>query len=156
MSFPIKPVPPEIQAERDNVKRILGLNPKVTEFRVVYGTVQERDDVLAIQTRSNMQILRELSSYIEIPEENQKKHLVFPQAMVPPEGQEAPPPLIRILSNTAKPADAFTLVHYNDLWFWIETRDLRSKATFSFLLILLTLAETGEKAPSPLLTIQAN
>jgi hypothetical protein len=156
MSFPIKPVPPEIQAERDNVKRILGLNPKVTEFRIVYGTVQERDDVLAIQTRSGMQILRELSSYIEIPEEHQKKHLVFPQAMVAPEGQEAPPPLIRILSNTSKPADAFTLVHYNDLWFWIETRDLRSKATFSFLLILLTLAETGEKAPSPLLTIQAN
>ena len=71
-------------------------------------------------------------------------------------GQEAPPPLIRVLSNTSKPADAFAMIYYNDLWFWIDNRDLRSKGTLTFLLILMTLADIGEKAPSPLLTIQAN
>ena len=156
MSFPLKPVPPEIQAKRDATKRLLGLNPKATEFRIVYGAVRERDDVVAIQTRSGMQILRELSSFIEVPEQHQHEHRVFPAAMVPPDGQEAPPPLIRILSNTSKPADAFVLIHYNDLWFWVDNRDLRSKATLTFLLILMTLADTGEKTPSPLLTIQAN
>jgi hypothetical protein len=156
MTFPVKPIPPDIQDERAAVKRILGLNPLAKEFRIVYGAVQERDDVVAIQTRSGMQILREMSTFVQVPEEHQNEHRVFPQAMVPPDGQEAPPPLIQILSGTSKPADTFALIHYNDLWFWIDNRDLRSKGTLTFLLILMTLADTGEKAPSPLLTIQAN
>ena len=156
MSFPIKAIPPEIQAERDAVKHLLGLNPATTDFLIIYGAMQERDDVVAIQTRSGMQILRELATFVQVPEEHQKEHRVFPQAMVPPDGQEAPPPLIQILSGTSKPADTFALIHYSDLWFWIDNRDLRSKTTLTFLRILMTLADTGEKAPSPLLTIQAN
>jgi hypothetical protein len=156
MSFPIKEIPLEIQTERDAVKRMLRLNPTATEFRIVYGAARERDDVVAIQTRSGMQILREMSAYVQVPEEHQKEHRVFPHAMVPLDGQEAPPPLIQILSSASKPADAFTRIYYNDLWFWIDNRDLRSKGTLTFLLTLMTLADTGEKAPSPLLTIQAN
>jgi hypothetical protein len=138
-----------MQAKRDAIKRMPGLNPKAAEVRIVYGSVRERDDLVAIQTRSGMQILRELSSFIEVPEQHQREHRVFPAAMVPPDGQEPPPPLIRILGNTSKPADAFVLIHYNNLWFWVDHRDLRSKATLTFLLILMTLADTGKKAPSP-------
>jgi hypothetical protein len=156
LSFPLKTVPAEIQAERDEVKRMLGINPALTDFRIIYGTAPPKDDVIAIQTRSGMQILRELATFVQVPEEHQTEHRVFPAAMVPPDGQEAPPPLIQILSARSKPTDAFVLIHYNDLWFWIDNRDLRSKATLTFMLILMTLADTGEKAPSPLLTIQAN
>ena len=156
LSFPLKTIPPEIQAERATIKRLLGLNPGTTEFKIVYGTMRERDDIVAIQTRSGMQILRELSSHVQIPEEQQKEQRVFPQAMVPPDGQDAPPPLIRIMSGTSKPAEAFAIIRYNDLWFWIDNRDLHSKGTFTFLLILMTLADVGEKAPSPIMTIQAN
>ena len=158
MFFPIKTVPPKIEAIRHEVRRMLGLDPNVPEFRVVYGTLRQKDDVVAIQTRSGMQILRELSSYVEIPEEHLREHRVWPSAVVPSEGQDAPPPLIRILSSPSKPkpTEAFAVIHYNGLWFWIDNRDLRSKGTLTFLLILMTLAETGEKAPSPLLTIQAN
>ena len=154
--FPIKKIPPEIQAERENVRHLLGLSAEKAEFHVIYGTMSDRDDVLALHTRSGMQILLEMSSFVQVPEEHQRDQRVFPAAMVPPDGQEAPPPLIRILSDTAKPADAFALIRYNDLWFWIDNRDLRSKATFTFLLILMTLADTGEKAPSPIITIPAN
>src|SRR5262249_28711469 len=48
MTFPIKEVPLEIQTERDAVRRILGLSPTATEFRIVYGVARRRDDVLAI------------------------------------------------------------------------------------------------------------
>lgn len=156
MFFPTEKVPPEIQQERETVKRLLGLNPEKTAFSVIYGAVPERDDVIALHTRSGFQILYELATFVEVPEEHEREQRAYPHLPAPPEGQEAPPPLIHILSDVTKPTDAFAKVLYNDLWFWIDNRDLASKGLFSFLLVMLTLAETGEKAPSPFVTIQAN
>jgi hypothetical protein len=157
MFFGTKKVPPEIQEEREAVKRLLGLNPEKTEFSVIYGAVPAgRDDVIGLHTRSGFQILYELATFVEVPEEHEKETRAYPHLPDPPEGQDTLPPLIRILSDASKPTDAFAKVYYNDRWYWIENRDLASKGLFSFLLVMLTLAESGQKAPSPFLTIQAN
>ena len=63
--------------------------------------------------------------------------------------------LIQIHCSKGKPADAFAAVNYRNHWFWIDDRDLKSKRVLSFMMMLFTLADTGEKEPLPLITIPA-
>ena len=63
--------------------------------------------------------------------------------------------LVEIHSSKSKPAEAFVTVNYRNHWFWIDDRDLKSKRVFSFMMMLFTLADTGEKEPLPLITIPA-
>ena len=156
MSFPKKTASPEVLADRALVRKILRLDPDKTEYRVVYGQASDRDDTIAIQTRSGMQILLELSANVSVPEEHAHDGRAFPVLSAPPGGEDSMPPLLRILSGTSRPGDAFAAVRYGDFWYWIDIRDLRSKGVFTFLLILMTLADTGDKAPAPVLTIPAN
>jgi len=65
------------------------------------------------------------------------------------------PRLIEIHNSKNKPTDAYAAVNYRNHWFWIDDRDLKSKRSFAFMMMLFTLAETGEKENLPLITIPA-
>ena len=147
---------PDIEADRQTIRSVLRLNPEKTDFQIVYGSGASGDDVIAMQTRSGMQILIELSSYISLPQDQARKNGAFPPPPPAPNGQEVLPPLVEIASGASRPDNTFVAVRYGASWYWIDNGDLRSKAVFSFLLILLTLADTTDTDAAPQLTIQAN
>ncbi len=145
-----------IEADKRWVRDALGLNVKRNDFSVVYGAVAANDGEIAILSRSVLEVLTNLSSLVEVPAEDVKEKRV--DATVPEETSEGTPvpPLIGIHSSREKPGDAFLAIHYRNYWFWIDDRDLRSKALFTFLYFLFSLTETGGKEGAPIITIPIN
>jgi hypothetical protein len=144
---------PGVEADRAEVRKILGLDPKAEEFNVVYGSVASNDKEIAILTRSMLEILIDLSSYIEVPAASATERRTFPTPA--PEIVNGTPvaPLMRILSSPQRPDDAFAAVPYRQEWYWIDDKDLSSKRLFSFIMFLFTLTETGDKQGAPVITI---
>jgi hypothetical protein len=146
-------VDPAIEADNIMVRQLLGLDPQAGEFRVVYGAVAANDKELAMLTRSILDILIDMASFIAVPEAHVQERRVAPTG-TPEVGPGGPiPPLLRILSGAEKPVDTFVAVPYRDHWYWIDDRDLPSKGLFSFLMFVFTLVETGDKAAPPIVTI---
>jgi hypothetical protein len=150
--FHDKNIDPALAGELAEVRKTLGLDPTRNDFRVVFGATASNPNEIAILTRSVIRILSELSTFVEVPAEHQVS------GIAPPFGEEptdAPQPF-RVLSGARKPCEPFVAVCYEGRWFWIEKSDYRSKRTFSYILILLALADTGPKENLPVITIQAN
>ncbi len=156
MTFPKKDMPPDIQAERDTIRRLLRLNPqrvRLPDHARIGNRPRRRDrhrDPLGDADSRGAVGFREPAggSCARRPRISASSAAV--------EGQDALPPLVRIASGASRPDAPFVAVRYGDLWYWIDDRDLRSKGVFTFLLVLMTLADTGDKVPPPQLTIQAN
>ena len=146
-------VDPSVAADSLAVRKLLGCDPDATELRVVYGAVATDNKEIAMLTRSALEILVNLSSYIEVPEVHVAERRVTPMAE-PDQGSSGPlPPLLQVKSSKERPADAFVAVPYRDHWFWIDDRDIPSKRMFSFIMFIFTLVEPGTKEAPPVLTI---
>jgi hypothetical protein len=147
-------VDPSVQEDILFVRKTLGLDPSASDIKVAYGSVAKDDKELAILTRSILEIIIDLASYIEVPAahiEEKRVNPTMPEETV----QGVPvPQLIRIHSSTDKPGDAFIAVPYRNYWFWIDDRDVRSKSLFSFLMFIFSLTETGGvKESAPIITV---
>jgi hypothetical protein len=137
-------------------RRMLGLDPTANEVRVAYASIAKDDRELAILSRSVLEIIIDLASYIEVPDVHVEEKRVNP-TQTDDSGMGGPStPLIRIHSSPGKPSDAFVAVPYHGYWFWIDDRDLPSKRMFSFLMVVFTLVEkTDGKEGAPIVTIPA-
>jgi hypothetical protein len=146
---------PAIEGDRIEVRKLLGLDPEATEFSVVYGSVAANDKEIAILSRSMLEILGDLASYIDVPVTDVEQKRTFPSLAPEFVNGAAVPPLIRIHSSPQKPADAFAAVSYRQTWYWIDDKDFDSKRLFSFIMFLFTLTDTGEKQGAPIITVPA-
>jgi len=153
--FHRKNISTDIAEARMEMIQLLGLDPKKQEIKVTYGLIPQVDNEIAMLTRSIMQIMNDLATQIDVPSEHVSDGLTL-DSFPPPVGDEAKlKQLIQVRTGPDKPENAYTAIKYEDHWFWIEKSDFRSKRTFSFLMILFSLTETGGKEGLPLVTIPA-
>ncbi len=143
----------ETRAASQEIRKLLGLNPAATELRVAYGSVAKDDQEIAILSRSILDVLVELASYIDVPAEHVTEKRVNATLPVENHAGKPLPPLLRIHCSPSKPDDAFIAVPYRGHWFWLDDRDMFSKRMFTFLMFIFTLVETGDKTPPPVITI---
>jgi len=122
---------------------------------VAYGSIAKDNRELAILTRSMLEIIIDMSSYIEVPSVHVGEKRVIPSMPGETVDGVPVPPLIRIQSSSDRPVDAFIAAPYRDHWFWIDDRDFRSKALFTFLMFIFSLTETGGKEGAPVITVPA-
>lgn len=150
----LRPPADEAMAARQaRLAALLGINPDKREYRVIPGAFATRDDEIAIQTRSILQVMVDLASYIEVPPGDAAEERVHvPQRT--PEQERMFPAMLRVRHADAPPRDAYVAARYRERWFWIDDRDRGSKAAFSFLMLMLALTTT-ETPPGPVVTIPA-
>jgi hypothetical protein len=144
----------ETLEETAELRRLLRLNPEAGEFVLVTGTGATNDREVAVVTRSLMQQLVALAGQVEVPAEDLARGAATP-------GWESMPVrdenhrLIRIRSSKSRPDHPAVAIAYRGHWFWIDDNDLKSKRVFAFMMMLFTLADSGDKDRAPVLTIPA-
>ncbi len=147
-------IAPEVRAESEELRRLLRLDPDASEFNLVFGATAADDKEVAVVTRSIIQLMGTMAAEVEVPAQDLAQHRATPGWESLTGAQEAMR-LIEIHSSKSSPPEAFVAVSYRDQWFWIDDRDLKSKRVFSLMMLLFTLADTGETPALPLITIPA-
>ena len=153
-AFRSKDLSEQTLADIRELRGVLHLNVDTSEFKVVFGATAINDRELALQTRSLLHIMSTMAAQVEVPPEDIAQGRASPGFEALGETDQRLR-LVRIHSSKSKPEDAYVTVPYRDHWFWVDDRDLKSKRSFAFMMMLFTLAETGEKESLPLITIPA-
>lgn len=154
LTFRSKEMSDATLAQIRELRQLLRLDPDAMEFTLVFGGTASNDKELAVITRSLLHIMGAMAAQVEVPAEDVAQGRASP-GIQPDAGELYPERLVRIHSSTDKPSDVAVAVPYRNQWFWIDDRDLRSKRAFAFMLMLFTLADSGEKESPPLITIPA-
>jgi hypothetical protein len=146
---------PAVEQDVAEVRGLLGLDLEASEFTVVYGSSATHQREIAMLTRSILEILVELSSYVTVPAAHVAEGRVG--AALDDPADESARPLLRVLSTPERPDlnYAFVTVPYRGHWFVIDDRDIPSKRLFTFIMFIFTLVETPTKEAPPVVTIPA-
>ena len=134
-------------------RELLGLQAGASEFSVTLGSFPSNDLEIAVLTRSMFEIMLELATGVDVPPSDVAEGRVLVGRTGP--GELPADPLIRIHYGDSAPEDAFVVVPYRRMWFWIDDTDRASKSKFTFLMILFSLAQSGTESAGPLVTVSA-
>ena len=149
---------PAIEKALDTLEQRLRLGNGQGEHgpgvEVVFGPYFRDGRTIAMQTMSIMDILTESSAYILVPEEHVAEGRTRPNRVVR-EDDDRSRPLLWVYSSLKKPEDALVSVKSRGYWYYIDDRDIDSKKTFSFLMIIMQLTAAQQQNKGPAVTIGA-
>jgi len=145
----------EVQLNRQRLAEILDLDPGLDEYRLVFAHQAAGGHEIAMLTRSILEMLVDLAMWVDVPPEHVASGRTRPTPSTEPLENYGFKPLIHVYSSTEKPDEAFVMVRYHGLWFWIENTDFGSKRTLGFMQLMFSLAESGGGQKAPVVTVQA-
>lgn len=138
---------PSIASSISRFKELLQLDQDVNVFGIDYGVVIEERNQIIVQTHSILEMIANISWYIEVPPEHVAEGRTL-STFKPDYGD-----LIRIFFAKNKPDDAYLAIQYRDYWFYIDDRDVQSKNTFAVMQMLVSMAKDGSGSVGPLISI---
>jgi hypothetical protein len=154
LTFRAKDLPKEVLDDIHELRQLLRLDPDAPDLNLVFGASPSNDREVAVITRSLMQQMATMATEVDVPDEDVAQGRATPGWDDRKDARNSPR-LIDIHYSNRKPTDAFVTIEYRGRWFYISDRDLKSKRVFSFMMMLFTLADTGERENLPLITIPA-
>ena len=150
----IRPTADKVTVPSNRIRALLGLDPAARDFSVVYGSFPDQDTEIAILTRSILQVMIDLASYVEVPAADIAEGRVYrPQRA--PEQERLFPPLLTVHNGASPPGDAYVAIQYRNQWFWIDDRDQQSKHMLTFLMMTFSLTEGAPTQSAPVVTVPA-
>ncbi len=128
-------------------KEILNLEKDSSVFEIKYGVIVESENQILVQTHSIMEMLANISWYIDVPEQHVQEGRTL-ETFIPDDAD-----LINVRVSGDKPRDAFIAIQFRDHWFYIDDRDVPSKNTFAVIQLLFSMANSGSGSVGPLISI---
>jgi hypothetical protein len=148
---------PEYADVISELKGMLGLDPRMTVYRVEGDAIERRPDTIHIVTRPLMGTLFYLSHRIDSPVEDQTAGYVTvtrnPDGSVFDWGDTPAGRIFHVRQSDDRPDHAFQSINFYDRWYYIPNNDLESKSTFLLLTQLFRLQAGAAKSIGPTLTI---
>lgn len=136
-----------IDQSLERFKEILKLDQESNVFDIEYGVILENENQILVQTHSIMEMLSNISWYIDVPEEHVQEGRTL--STFKPDNSD----LMHVRVSKERPRDAFLSILFRDHWFYIDDRDVESKNTFTVIQILFSMANNGSGSVGPLISI---
>lgn len=138
-----------------NVRQALNLHQSDT-YELVNTPVNNRNNIIQINTRSLLGVLYYLSQSTDVPQSHKDSGKVTITKYKDGrlfDWHDVTRDLFRIQHSVTPPTQAAIAIFYRGYWFYIDDADLESKSTFSFLSQLFALQAGKTESIKPVLTL---
>lgn len=148
---------PEFYSEVQEIKQLLGLNPRLEIYHLSNDFLEHKSDTIAIRTRSLMSIFFYLSHHVDTPTAHKTEGLVTVTRNQDGSefdwGNTAAGSVFHVRQQDTHPDKAFVAIPYRGQWFYVADNDLESKSSFMLLTQLFRLQAGASKSEGPVLTL---